>query len=1809
MATPLRLPRRSGSLVRVKPNLERLEPREVPSITVSTPPNWTEIGPSLITGGQADNIAGNNPVIGAVSTLAAHPTDANIMFAGTPNGGVWRTANAQAASPNWSPLTDGEASLSVSSISIDPANPNRMVVGYGLTADGIEEDPLGTGLRGDLIGLLFTDNALAAVPTWTALNNNLAGKNVTSLILRQNFIVVGTDAGLFVSNNNGATFTNTHPATLNNGTIAPFTFDQRVFDLTSDSRLANQIYAATGGTTPRVWRSDDFGQSWGDVTDPQMQLNARTVNVKLTTRYGSAIDNQVYVVVSNDLPVQESNEDHLPGLIYFDFWKDQFENATHSYSGREGQVVSISWSTNQGGDWTRMDAPKTEAARYPIYRLETNGTGAIIKMDPLFNDDVPHRLKTGDVVRIEDVWDSDPTIPGSTAVRVLTSTYFVEVINEYEFRLVGENYTGTIWRPNPVFVFPDEVASGTWTRLVNANPGENSQFVDIVSSPNAPNAVYLGGDSAVPSFFGNANNGATSFTGSLWIGNRLEPADPTFGAPSKDFSTQWTTITNEGVDDGSTPPADTREMIFDASGGLWVATGGGIYRRSDPSNTATSWVNKNGDLRIGQFWDAAYDTASGTVVGATQDTGAIEQVAGGGSTYNSVFSTALRNEQYDQEDSYLAEVDNVGFVDRSIHYLVQKDFSKVFRRVFDTAGNLLEETVLNFGSTVSPGSFLAGISLQDYDRFAIGQAQLTSPIPIALKLNQIDSRRGIYGRTSVYEDSDPNGVTGAIVNNVTPPGMTGHVTAFEYGGKRNGVSFNQVLFVGTSTGQVFRRGEFGTAYTELTLPGTGAITDIAKDPDNWRNVFIARGGRVYGSTDGGDNWNDLNAGLVDVPEVATGEPFGNALSTQIRSLALYDANPGTTSGGVILVAGGRNGVFRQRVDTVGCGGATWEEYGRGLPNSVITSLEFQGNRLVAGTFGRGVWTIGNVDPSIVAGTIVTVTGTSGADTILVTADPANPFAVIVDDGSSRQSIELFTLDTIVINTLGGADRVIVDSNGLANGGNVRFLKTPINANFGGDAGDVLLVNAESDTTNNTVTITDDSIGGFAGNDYFGFGCTVITYSGLQNGELYVNAGLASNLINVDSLMTGRNIFYAAGGFNTFLFSAGISGSMDLVTRTGTSQVVVVGTPLQDYFTLRENSFSANSANANYFGRIQTTSIQGQGNDDYLTVIGKDSATNFGVNQTGLTKGSVSGLPSTAVFELIPNITVLGGPANDSIRWRDLSNTKYGTVQNPADGVIYSPLSETSGVLRFGGVGTNLRFVGLNGEFAVNGDSSNSDTKDVLTVTGVTDSSLVNTFGEARSSAPQDAITATDAKVSISNAALGQLKPITIDPVTASKMSFSSVFVRAGNEVYRNPGDTVTASPTLRTNLVVDGGDPVRVLPVDSGDQITVVVNGRTTVFQSTDPAFGPNQTRVTESKSSASVGYFNFEDESIQDSSRPPLPPVVPGVPPVAPPPQAIKQQIFAVGTDAGVASQVKVYNTQDGSLRYDISPFGAFSGGVTVASGDITGDGFADFVAGAGPGGGPQVSIYDGATGKLVRSFFAFSRDFRGGVSVAVGDVNGDGLGDVIVGAGAGGGPRVTAFDGVTGKAFRDFFAYVPSFSGGIRVASGDVDGDGFSEIITGAGAGGGPHVQVFSGKSSAVIRSFFAYTPTFSAGIFVAAGDVDGDGRADVITGAGVGGGPHVQVFSGFDSTNIRSFFAGEPSVPGAQPISIASGVRVAAFDQNGDGLADILAGRGKGVRPLAQIVRVSRAVNGLVAPTLETAIQVNAFGDTYQNGIFVG
>jgi PKD domain/FG-GAP-like repeat len=315
-------------------------------------------------------------------------------------------------------------------------------------------------------------------------------------------------------------------------------------------------------------------------------------------------------------------------------------------------------------------------------------------------------------------------------------------------------------------------------------------------------------------------------------------------------------------------------------------------------------------------------------------------------------------------------------------------------------------------------------------------------------------------------------------------------------------------------------------------------------------------------------------------------------------------------------------------------------------------------------------------------------------------------------------------------------------------------------------------------------------------------------------------------------------------------------------------------------------------------------------------------------------------------------------------------------------------------------------------------------------------------------------------------------------------------------------------------------------------------------------------------------------------------------------------------GADAGGGPMVVAYDTR--GLGLTLTPAfsffaydSGFRGGVRVASADINGDSLADIITAAGPGGGPHVKVFDGATGDVIFSFFAYGAGFAGGVYVASGDVNHDGVPDIVTGAGAGGGPHVKVFDGKTGQEIRSFFAYDAGFHGGVRVAAADVNGDGFADIITGAGPGGGPHVRVFDGKTGAILNEFFAYPASFAGGVNVTAGDINNDGQVEIITGPGVGGGPLVRIFPALGGQLTTQFNAFPPGFPGSPPPVTSdqlwsSGVYVGVTDLNNDGVPDLVVGPGAG-----RISKV-RLFNG---PTLALANEYTVFDPAFLGGAFVG
>jgi hypothetical protein len=351
----------------------------------------------------------------------------------------------------------------------------------------------------------------------------------------------------------------------------------------------------------------------------------------------------------------------------------------------------------------------------------------------------------------------------------------------------------------------------------------------------------------------------------------------------------------------------------------------------------------------------------------------------------------------------------------------------------------------------------------------------------------------------------------------------------------------------------------------------------------------------------------------------------------------------------------------------------------------------------------------------------------------------------------------------------------------------------------------------------------------------------------------------------------------------------------------------------------------------------------------------------------------------------------------------------------------------------------------------------------------------------------------------------------------------------------------------------------------------------------------------------------------------------------------------IVIGADLGHSPEVKVYDaatsTSASALHFDFNAYeGTFQGGVRAAVGDINGDGVSDIITAPGgvkvtlvnvngallpqfdfsAGRAPEIKVFSGVTGGKIDDFVAYPASFTAGVFVAVADVDHDGKLDIITGpeaTGQSGHTNVRVFfkthlinTGAPLMPDREFNAYDPGFGGGVRLAAADFNRDGFADIVTGPGIWSGPDIRIFDGKiltNSSIgskIGEFLAYDFRYFGGVFVSTGDVNGDGAPDVVTGTNGNGGPEVKGFSGASilvptPAVVDDFFAYDPAFNG--------GARVSVLDINGDGKADIITGSGPGATAL---VRVFDGGTGLQlnSSSLDNFLP---FDVLFSGGVFIG
>jgi hypothetical protein len=592
--------------------------------------------------------------------------------------------------------------------------------------------------------------------------------------------------------------------------------------------------------------------------------------------------------------------------------------------------------------------------------------------------------------------------------------------------------------------------------------------------------------------------------------------DPTIG------SEKWLDI-DQGAN-GTYPHLDSRDIAFAGTNILIYTSDGGIFYLRNPQvpsfNTWTSMAGSGATgLGVTEYHDVAWDSRFKVVIGGAQDNGTSVQNGPG----NPVWT------QVDGSDGGDVQVDPVsaGANMESLRYTSDQYLKFLRRRTYS-----------------SPLGAMGSVDLLP----AGGLPSFKGPFIPRYQLDAVDPGRLVIsggGSSPVYELLNAATATSAAtakwVKVPVPPEFfpiptddqgTPLVWGFAYGGRLNGVDNPDVLVIASGVKVFVRSTAGGMLMPTKDLPINAlAVQDIVLDPNNWHHFFVVDGVNVFETVNAGASWKDITGNL-------------HSVNDQIYSVAFVPTGSGT------LLVGGNLGVSRL---SLGDKRAQWTRYGAGLPNAVVKDLRYYPapagpdgkDILVAGTLGRGAWTLNDVSASIQTPGILTIDGTPGDDVIRLATDPYNTALVdaFVNSATPTYQVEWSVLANaqINVNGEGGNNTLIVD-----------------------------LDTATSSGVNYIITSTGVSR----------TGAPPISYTNIQH--LQVKTGSASNIV-VDVLSTNLNTVTQVSDADTVKVGNaghldGILGTVYVNNGSGLTQLTV-----NDSFDKAYKNVTLDTVNAGFFG--------------------------------------------------------------------------------------------------------------------------------------------------------------------------------------------------------------------------------------------------------------------------------------------------------------------------------------------------------------------------------------------------------------------------------------------------------------------------------------------------------------------------------------------------------------------------------------------------------------------------------------------------
>jgi hypothetical protein len=407
----------------------------------------------------------------------------------------------------------------------------------------------------------------------------------------------------------------------------------------------------------------------------------------------------------------------------------------------------------------------------------------------------------------------------------------------------------------------------------------------------------------------------------------------------------------------TSPHPDSRSRRFDSDGNLLQASDGGIYRLNNPDNPATrAWVSLNGNLRVTEFHSIAFDPLSGVLFGGTQDNGTPVQQAPNSSTWP----------EFQGGDGGVVGVDGdqTAHPNTSIRYTSSQFFGNFLRSTWDPNNNFLSGVLVGLNITGGAGT---GHTLRQFDP----NIQFYQPFVI----DSVAPTRMMIGTAQFYESlnqgdslNDLGGFNGFFVGN----GLFGQPMV--YGGRIDQLNIvNPDVFYGGIGAQIMFKEHLADPLTVLSGYPGGIVSTIAMNPRDYRNIYVVdTANRIWVSFDKGVTFSNITLNL-------------GSLTPQIDTLVVISPSA-TDPTQNVLVAGGLGGVWELNNPT-SAPTTTWAPLGTNMAHVLVQDLHFDTgtNTLVAGTLGRGAWTL--FDPTNPASATPTIGPGSNSSNSIPDLDP------------------------------------------------------------------------------------------------------------------------------------------------------------------------------------------------------------------------------------------------------------------------------------------------------------------------------------------------------------------------------------------------------------------------------------------------------------------------------------------------------------------------------------------------------------------------------------------------------------------------------------------------------------------------------------------------------------------------------------------------------------------------------------------------------------------------------------------------------